>query len=258
MTSKGRVSRANEFCKRFYNEYPSLGSSLLTIGMFDGVHRGHQQLLHTLVDHAHSLRLKAVVLTFTTHPAHLFGRLKPAIMTLEHRLRLIEETGVDDILVFDFTKRFASQTAEEFLHTLKKHIDLKALLLGYDGKIGSDRKKSNFTDTELITIPPFSIDGHLVSSSRVREAIIEGDFKTLSQLLGRPYSILSSLNASQLDVTGLQLPPKGDYELLVKQGKRKYERKGHIKYHKLIIDDLKDRPIVEAEFRDAPLSLKRN
>lgn len=212
---------------RYHNEYPKIGPSLVTIGVFDGVHLGHQQLLHSLVHHARALGLKAVVFTFTEHPSHLFnlGHTKPAITTLEHRLKLIEECGVNDIILFDFTKEFAAQTAEQFLHNLKKSIDLKALFLGYDGKIGSDRKKSNFSDTELVTIPPYSEHGHLISSSKIRDEISNGDFKNLPDLLGRPYTLYAPIIPGEgigaklgtptlnIDVKGLQLPPKGVYEL---------------------------------------------
>ncbi|MFN4173597.1 MAG: riboflavin biosynthesis protein RibF [Parachlamydiaceae bacterium] len=227
---------------RYHNEYPKLGPTFITIGVFDGVHLGHQQLLKTLVHHAHAMGFKAVVFTFSEHPSHLFdlGHLKPAITTLEHRLHLIESCGVDDILIFDFTKEFAAQTAEQFLKRLKQSIDVKGLFLGYDGKIGSDRKKSNFTDTELITIPPYSENGHLISSSKIRDEISHGDFKNLPKMLGRPYTLYApvisgegrgkklSIPTLNIDVKGLQLPPKGVYELRYLKDSVSYKAIGNL------------------------------
>lgn len=228
----------------YHNEYPKLGPSFITIGVFDGVHLGHQELLRTLVHHAHAMGFKAVVFTFSEHPSYLFelGHTKPAITTLEHRLKLIEECGVDEIIIFDFTKEFAAQTAEQFLKRLKQSIDVKGLFLGYDGKIGSDRKKSNFTDTELITIPPYSENGHLISSSKIREEISLGDFENLPKLLGRPYTLLGpvihgegrgkNINTPTLniDVKGLQIPPKGVYELKYIQNSIPYKAIGNLGY----------------------------
>jgi riboflavin kinase/FMN adenylyltransferase len=174
---------------RYYNRLPTLGPSLLTVGMFDGVHLGHKALLNSISEHASCLNMQSVVFTFVDHPSTLLTPSKPKtlIIPLEQRVKLIEDEGIDHVVVYDFTSEFAKQTADQFINTLQKHIDAKALFLGYDGKIGSDRKSKEFESIELVRFPPTQKDGKTISSSEVREAIKKGDFKKVSQLLNRPY-----------------------------------------------------------------------
>lgn len=227
---------------RCQNKIPKLGPSLLTIGVFDGVHLGHQRVLQTLVTHAESVDLIPVVFTFKDHPSHFLNpkHSKPLITTLEHRLRLIEALGLEYIIIEDFNADFAKQTAEEFLNNLYKRIDVKMLVLGHDSKIGSDRLKVPNIPADVISIPPLHENNHLVSSSLIRQKLKEGDLKTVSECLGRPYSILGKVVKGQglgkklgaptlnIEVGGLALPPFGVWELKVRMGRDKLKAIGNL------------------------------
>lgn len=217
---------------RCLNKLPSVGPSLLTIGVFDGVHLGHQSVIHTLVSHALSLDLFPVVYTFKDHPSKFLNprNSKKMITTLEHRLRLIEALGVEYIVIQDFDAPFSKQTAQEFLDLTHASIDFKSLVLGHDSKIGSDRLKAPHIPADVISIPPFTLEGVPISSSLIRQKLQEGDIKTVSSYLGRPYSIFGKIVKGQnlgaklgtptlnIEVGDLALPPLGVWEVKARFG----------------------------------------
>ena len=119
----------------------SLQKSWLTVGVFDGVHRGHQQIIHRLVEGAHEKNLPAVVLTFDPHPAKLFGRGEIKLLTLPNeRAEILGEMGVDIVVTHPFNRDVANVTAFDFMQRLKSDIGLDHLILGYDSALGKDRE----------------------------------------------------------------------------------------------------------------------
>ncbi len=113
----------------------------LTIGIFDGVHRGHQELLRGLTDLAHQASLPAVVLTFEPHPAIVLGgRVDFRYLTSpEEKLALLEGCRVDAVITLPFNREFADQTAGDFLLHLKRSLGLRNLFIGYDTALGKGR-----------------------------------------------------------------------------------------------------------------------
>lgn len=173
---------------------------VLTIGNFDGVHRGHQALLAKLSAKALATGLPAAVLTFEPHPREYFTHEnRPKRLTsLREKIQLLEARGVDRLYIARFNKRFAGLTAEAFIEdVLIQGLGVRHLLIGDDFRFGKGRvgnfemlravgETVGFTVEAMHTIDH---EGERVSSSAVRAALAEGDMPHAARLLGRPYSI---------------------------------------------------------------------
>ncbi|HDD54670.1 MAG TPA: bifunctional riboflavin kinase/FAD synthetase [Chloroflexi bacterium] len=176
-----------------------LDRSWLTIGSFDGVHLGHQQIIQTLVTGAKQAGVPSVVVTFFPHPQFVLrGESRPYYLTLpEKRAQLLAELGVDYVFTFPFDERISQLSAREFISNLHEDFRFKELLIGYDFALGKDREG----DSDLLqeiggdlgysvrVIPPFKVAEKLVSSSLIRSMIREGDVRLANTLLGREFSI---------------------------------------------------------------------
>ena len=173
---------------------------VLTIGNFDGVHRGHQALLAKLSAKALATGLPAAVLTFEPHPREYFTHEnRPKRLTsLREKIQLLEARGVDRLYIARFNKRFAGLTAEAFIEdVLIQGLGVRHLLIGDDFRFGKGRvgnfemlravgEAVGFTVEAMHTLDH---EGERVSSSAVRAALAEGDMPHAARLLGRPYSI---------------------------------------------------------------------
>jgi riboflavin kinase/FMN adenylyltransferase len=171
----------------------------VTIGSFDGVHKGHQSILRRLVQEAHAAQVRAVVLTFHPHPSVVLrgrnGRLY--LSTPEERAAWLAELGVDALVVQPFTPALAAQSALEFSQRLVQRLHMQHLLVGHDFALGRAREGDFDTLTRLGQALGFSmhrahplrIGGEVVSSSRIRQALAAGDVRLARRLLGRPYAV---------------------------------------------------------------------
>lgn len=175
-----------------------LDNAWLTIGSFDGVHRGHQQIVKQMVQNAHAQNKAAAVVTFFPHPAMVLGKGNGGYLTSpEERAELLGAQGVDVVVTMTFTRDLASLTALEFMQLMKKHFGLQRLTIGYDfalgrGREGDFRRLSEIGTQlgyEVGTHEPVEIDGTLVSSSQIRKLLREGQVEAASRLLGRWYAI---------------------------------------------------------------------
>jgi len=173
---------------------------VLTIGNFDGVHRGHQALLERLMAKARSLSLPAVVLTFEPHPRELFAPDQaPARLTsLREKLKLMERCGVDRVYVCHFNARFAALSAEDFIERiLVRGLAVRHLFVGDDFLFGKGRRGDFALLQGAGQVHGFGVEamhtiewqGERVSSSFVREVLAEGDIEHAARLLGRAYCI---------------------------------------------------------------------
>lgn len=215
-----------------YNEIPGDWDPLvLTIGKFDSVHLGHRSLLEQARKVANQMQGYLCVVTFANHPIGILkeGVLIPKLCTQAHQLKLMSESGVDGVLLLEFTKQFSQQTAEEFIKSIYRHRPFKALVLGYDARLGRDRQgntpimhdlaeKYGF---ELQYSAPWKSENIIISSSLIRNAITSGDWSTVEKMLGRKYSILAFAaeeTANKItfaNLTDLCLPPPGSYHVTV-------------------------------------------
>ncbi len=212
----------------------NLNGCAMTIGNFDGVHMGHQQVLAELNGHALALGdAKSVVITFEPHPrAFLFPEEAPRRLShLHERLEALQGAGVDAVLLLHFNQALASMSAEDFMLHLHDSLGFRHIHVGYDFAFGKDRKGQadmmrklgdahGFTVSEAAA---FVLHGAIVSSSRVRSAIEAADFELVNDLLGRCYSISGRVGhgekrgrkigfpTANVQVKDLTHPPVGIY-----------------------------------------------
>lgn len=177
-----------------------LDRSWLTIGVFDGVHRGHQVILNRLVKGAHAEGLPAVVVTFFPHPVVVLKNIQdPVYLTMpDERAELLASLGVDEVVTLEFNRQTASLSAADFMAWMKARLGIVHLCAGYDFALGRDREGTLPVLKQLgdqlgysVSVVEPLIDPHheTISSSRIRDLIAQGDIKTAADLLGRRYSI---------------------------------------------------------------------
>lgn len=167
--------------------------------MFDGVHKGHQSLIQTLKNLTSERNLLSVAMTFEIHPEEVVGasQLVPWLTHMDERVRLLKELGVDLVTVMPFDKEVAKLDARQFMGLLTKHLRMKGLVIGPDFALGKGRqgdaaalaaigKETGFTVT---SVPPLLLDGGVVSSTAVRQAVGRGDAREYFKLVGRYYTI---------------------------------------------------------------------
>lgn len=212
-------------------------SAVLTIGNFDGVHLGHQTILNKVKELSKVEQLLSAVITFKNHPSWILNPNQPThlLTTPEQKIKLLESLGIDIVVMIDFDQKFSNLSADDFLEKVSNVLPFRYLILGYDAKLGKDRKGDADRIQEIAKknhfcvdyIPAFSIKGKPVSSSTIRKCISEDDLKTAEELLGRPYSIYGKILAGQgngkqigfptanMDVSTLCIPPFGVYAVKV-------------------------------------------
>lgn len=171
----------------------------LTIGFFDGVHLGHRYLVSELSELAKKRDFASAVLTFRTHPRQvLHSDYIPSLLTTaDEKIALLKDTGVDYVVMTEFTQDLSMLTAQEFMRLLHDKLNVRCLMIGYDHRFGHNRSEK-FEDyvrfgkeigIEVVQSSPLVIDGINVSSSVVRKTISEGDVAKAAKLLGREYSL---------------------------------------------------------------------
>lgn len=200
----------------------------LTIGFFDGVHLGHRLLLQELKSTGFP-----VVITFENHPAEVLRpeTAPPKLCTTPHKLKLLQEAGVESVILLDFTREMSQQTAAEFLKSIRQHVPFQQLILGSDATLGKEKhgdrqhiqnlaNELGFTAAYLDLV---SMEGSKVSSSHIRTCVRNGDLSAAASMLGRKFSIYAPVHTGaglgktigfptlNMPVKGLCLPPLGVY-----------------------------------------------
>lgn len=209
--------------------------SCVTVGVFDGIHRGHQKLLKSMVSAAHAAQFTAVVITFDPHPAAVLGYPVPPLLTsIEERAGLMTSLEVDLLVVLAFTRELARTRVTDFIILLRRHLHLAQLWGGPDLALGHRREgdipflrrlgaEAGFT---VHIVEPLVWEGAIVNSSRVRAALRAGDVLQAAGCLGRPYrlpgtviAVKSSPEASLftfIPAPERLVPAQGSYECLVR------------------------------------------
>lgn len=204
----------------------SAGPVSASIGVFDGVHRGHLALLEELG------RLgpeggSPLVVTFRDNPKKLLNPKYPGdLMTWDEKVRALGDAGIEQVVVIDFSPEFSTITGRDFFLALKKSFVFSKLVLGWNFSFGRDSATTAADlgwladpETKLTILPPFSLEGSVVSSSAVREAIAVGNLVHARSLLGRPYTLPleppfrwdAGRCAVARSAVGKLLPPPGTY-----------------------------------------------
>ncbi|MBR1766470.1 MAG: riboflavin biosynthesis protein RibF [Bacteroidales bacterium] len=170
----------------------------VTVGVFDGVHCGHRDLIRQLASHHTPL-----IVSLTSHPSFVLGRRESEywLDDPEEHLRLLFEAGAEYVAVLPFTREVASLPACALARELYGHVQMRTLLLGYDNRFGS-KVHDDFPllpdlGRELgfgvVAGNPFTLGGTAISSSRIRESLLRGDVETTASLLGRPYAVCGTV-----------------------------------------------------------------
>ena len=216
--------------------YSSDTKSILTIGTFDGVHVGHQKIIKALVKEAHNKKLLANVLTFFPHPRMVLqkdAQIK-LIDTLTEKETFLRELGVDTLIIHPFSKEFSRLSALEFTRDiLVNQLKISELFIGYDHRFGKNREATvadltSFGKTygfKVNIIPAQDVSAITVSSTKIRTAILDGDFIKVVDFLGRFFQLSGTVTKGQslgrtinfptanllIDSQHKIIPPKGVY-----------------------------------------------
>ncbi len=238
-----------------------LKNPVLTIGNFDGVHKGHRALFNKVKERAENINGTSVVMTFDPHPLKLMrtDSSPPIITPTAQKIELIEESGIDVLLCIKFTMDFASITADKFIEELLvKKLGIKEIVVGYDysfgykrqGNIELLRQRGEKYGYRVHVLSPVMINNTLVSSTTIRKLIMEGRLEEARPLLGRDYQIrgtvikgknrggrLLGFPTANLKLVDELIPKTGVYAVNVILDKRTYQGVTNIGYNPTFEDN---------------------
>jgi riboflavin kinase/FMN adenylyltransferase len=178
---------------------PILQNPIVTLGTYDGVHIGHRTILTQLINKAKETGKDSMLITFDPHPRQALGLGEVSLLsTLEEKTNLLSDTGLDYLLILPFTKEFSAQGANDFIsNVLIDQLNISEIMLGYDHKFGHNREGDVHLLADVLTktgrfvteIPAQDVDEIIVSSTKIRTALIEGEIQTANRLLGYNYQV---------------------------------------------------------------------
>ena len=237
--------------------------SIVTSGTFDGVHLGHQKILARLKELATRKQGETVLLTYWPHPRLILqpeDKSLRLLSTLSEKVNLLEEMGVDHLIILPFTKELSQMSSEEFIREiLVDKIQTKTLVIGYDHKFGKNREgsfeylqsHSHLFGFAIEEISRQDVDDLGVSSTKIRTALAQGDISTANKYLGRPYDLSGQVVNGQQIGRSLGFPTANiqiadDFKLLPRDGAYAvYAEVGAIRYKAIL--NIGDRPTVDGE-----------
>ena len=213
--------------------------TVVTFGVFDGIHIGHQTVIHTLLKCATQHQLTSVLIGFYPHPLAFLApeRCPPLLTPLSKRLEILQQLGIDEIIMLRFDAQIAEMSPEDFVEqVLLEKCRARHVVVGYACQFGKDRagNAQKLVDLakvhpfEVTIVPPTEIDGAPVHSTRIREALTHGDLPSSSQLLGRHYSLIGNVipgdgrgkqigfPTANIDTHDQVCPPNGVYAIRAK------------------------------------------
>jgi riboflavin kinase/FMN adenylyltransferase len=240
---------------------------VVSIGVFDGIHRGHRHVLERLKSMAEEEGGEAVVLTFDSHPrAILEGAAPKPLLSLAHRLVLLDRLGVDATVVLPFDEATRDIPYERFVEdVLVGHMGIRGLLLGYNANFGKGGDGTYATvlplakrlGFRLAEAPPITVGGKPISSTRIREAIETGDLAEAERLLGRPHSLFGvvvrgdgrgrtlGFPTANVDLEGELLPPAGVYQVVATVSGQRYAAVANVGVRPTFASAAPRRPLLE-------------
>ena len=235
-----------------------LPNAVITIGNFDGVHIGHQALFHEVTEKADSIHGTAIAMTFEPHPLRVLGKENnhPPLITLyEQKVELIERSGIDVLICVPFTRQFAAMSAQDFVgELLVGRIGVKAIVVGEDYSFGRNREGNidflNFWAPrygfEVIVANWIKLSRQLaerISSTRIRELVMEGRMEQAQKMLGRHYQLrgtvvkgrdrggkLLGIPTANINLSDELCPKNGIYAVTVEHGTKTYKGVANIGY----------------------------
>lgn len=237
--------------------------SVVTSGTFDGVHLGHQKILRRLQELASSKQGETVLLTYWPHPRLILqpqDKSLRLLSTLSEKVKLLEEMGIDHLIILPFTEELSQMSSAEFIQTiLVEKIQTKTLVIGYDHKFGKNREgsfeylqsHSHLFGFAIEEISRQDVDDLGVSSTKIRTALAQGDISTANKYLGRPYDLSGQVVTGQQIGRSLGFPTaniqiEDDYKLLPRDGAYAVHAEVNSIQYKAILN-IGDRPTVDGE-----------
>ena len=215
---------------KYDKEHPTV----ITIGTFDGVHIGHRKILKKLIKNSRSQHLKSTVLTFFPHPRMVLQKDNDIklLNTIDEKVKILDELGLDYLIIHPFTKEFSRLSATEFVRDiLVNSLKTKKIIIGYDHRFGRNRDANitdlmafgNTLDFEVEEIPAQEIDDVSVSSTKIRKALEEGQMEIANKYLGYPYMLTGTIKKGkglgrQLYFPTANLHIEESYKLIPKNG----------------------------------------
>ncbi len=217
------------------DEFVNTGKAVVTIGTFDGVHLGHKKIINRLVETAASLEAESVILTFFPHPRmilHPEDESLKLISTIDEKINLLTDLGVDHLIITPFTRDFSNLLPEDYIKdVLVGKIGMKRMIIGYDHRFGKDRKGGldllmQYSDVygyRVEEIPQEEIDSITISSTKIRKALLDGNVGLASTFLGYPFELSGMvIKGDQIGRTigfpTANLDIKESYKLIPKDG----------------------------------------
>jgi riboflavin kinase/FMN adenylyltransferase len=176
----------------------TLGDCCLTVGVFDGVHRGHQGVMRRLVDEAHELDVPPVVITFWPHPATVLSGARVRCLTSDdERAELLGSLGVEVVITQQFDAALAATSYQDFVNRLKRRLGFSRIVVGYDFALGRDREGNAFRLAGLgrklgysvDVVPALGDESGVISSTEIRKLVATGDVAEAAKLLGHAYGL---------------------------------------------------------------------
>lgn len=212
---------------RGFDNLPQFNHAVATMGSFDGVHRGHQVLLGLTTQLAKERNGESIVLTFEPHPRYVLGTSEGMrlLSVLEEKLWLLEQTGIDNVIIIPFTQQFSKLSPQEFIEKDVAGIGIECFVVGYNHRFGHNKSgdysylKGCEQPLEIHMVEQQLMENNKVSSTVIRTAIESGCVERASQLLAHPYVIMGQIDnngcVENIDQHKL-LPPTGKYEATVR------------------------------------------
>ena len=216
------------------NDFEQVPNAVVTIGTFDGVHRGHQEILRNMVNRSKELGGESVVVTFFPHPRQVLSHDSNIrfISTQEEKIRHLEELGIDNLIIINFTKDFAAIQSEDFIKDyIVKNIQPAVLIIGYDHHFGKGRtgdfdmlyELGNQYHFKVEKIQEQDVDNVAVSSTKIRHFLENGDIKHANMLLGYEFSYTGKVIHGQQVGHKMGYPTANidvakEFQLIEKQG----------------------------------------
>lgn len=234
-----------------FDDLPRFRSAVVTVGSYDGVHGGHRAILRRIGETARRNSGESVVITFSPHPRIVLGKADglKLLNTLDEKIALLDETGIDNLIVARFTEEFSRQSSEEYVRRyLVEKVGAATLVVGYNHHFGYNKDGDfRFLRTlqprygfEVYEISRQDIDSEKVSSTVVRNMIAGGDVARAARLLERPYPLFADIDsegrAANVDPHKL-LPPEGDYRVVLQDGSYGIL---HIERNRAVLDGYRD------------------
>ena len=217
--------------------------TVVTFGVFDGIHLGHQTVINTLLKRAAHDNLMSVLVGFYPHPLAFLApeRCPPILTALSKRIEILQQFGIDEIVMLSFDAQIASMSPESFVEcVLLEKCRARHVVVGYACQFGKDRagnaerlvELSQGYPFDVSIVPPTEVEGAPVHSTRIREALAQGDLEQSSRLLGRPYSLIGTVvhgdgrgreigfPTANIETQNQVYPPNGVYAIRAKLEER--------------------------------------